>query len=531
MEANTTHIINGHKVNVAFRPLAGTSQELALACPANHILLTGGRGWGKTVLQLMRFARRVGMGYGSYWRGIIFDREYKNLDDLVSKSKQFFYLIFGDKCRFLSSKSDYKWVWDTGEELLFRHASKQDDYWSYHGHEYPFIGWNELTKYYDRKLYQKMMSVNRSGFDPIEHTPKKIGHNGGPPLEDEDGNILYDTPDGKPLPPIPLEVVSTTNPYGPGHAWVKQDFIDPAPYGRIIRKSYEIFNSRTKREETITKTQCTIFGKYTENIYLSPEYIAGMMEETDENIIKAWISGDWDIVAGGALDDKWKKSVHVIKRFKVPSNWYIDRAFDWGSSHPFGVIWFAEANGEEVEYSDGTTICPPKGTLIAIADWYGAKAIGTNEGLKLSAKDIAEGILEREEQMLKDGWIQTKPMPGPADNQISNVGERDTETIEKKMSDKGVVWERSDKSKGSRINGLELIRERLEASLKQEGPGLLFMDNCRATIATVPIIPRDENNPEDADSNAEDHLYDVVRYRVLKGNDRSAKVIKVNFPR
>jgi hypothetical protein len=72
----------------------------------------------------VRFAQNVGVGYGSYWRGVIFDRKYKNLDDLIIKSKRIFRAIFGDRCKFLESKGDYKWVWDTGEELMFRQFLK-----------------------------------------------------------------------------------------------------------------------------------------------------------------------------------------------------------------------------------------------------------------------------------------------------------------------------------------------------------------------------------------------------------------------
>ena len=132
---------------VVWEPIPGSSQEFALDSRADHTLYTGSRGPGKTDTQLMRFARKVGLGYGAAWRGIIFDREYKNLDDLVAKSKKWYPRIFKGHCRFLESKGDYKWVWDTGEELLFRVIKKKSDYDNYHGHEYPFIGWNELTKY------------------------------------------------------------------------------------------------------------------------------------------------------------------------------------------------------------------------------------------------------------------------------------------------------------------------------------------------------------------------------------------------
>lgn len=526
-------------VEVTWRPIEGSSQELAMSAPVNDLLLAGGRGWGKTECQLMRFRRLVGMGYGSYWRGIILDREYKNLDDLVTKSRRLFYNLDGNKARFLSSNSDYKWIWDTGEELLFRAVKREDDYWSYHGHEYPFVGWNELTKFPTGKLYRKFFSVNRSGFMPEEHTPRLMGDNWvaewnhrypkghylGRPFEEGD----YETPDGRPLPPVPLENVSTTNPYGVGHNWVKNEFIDPAPYGKIIRKSVEVFNPKTKKDETITRTRATIFGTYRENKYLDPIYIAGLLDETDENIIKAWVHGDWDIVAGGAFDDVWKKHIHVLPRFKVPTGWRIDRALDWGSAHPFSVGWFAEANGEEVVFNDGSVFAPPPGTIIQFGELYGAKELGVNEGVKWSSTKVAEKILEYEAKLRELGWIEEKVRPGPADNQIANVTDEQTETIEKRMASKGVTWQKSDKSKGSRTIGLELMRDRLEAAIKGEGPALYFMDNCRASIGTIPILPRDDNNPEDVDTDAEDHPYDMVRYRVLKSADKTAKVIRIGW--
>lgn len=510
--------MNAHvDLNIIWQVHEGTSQEFALSVIANDILYCGTRGPGKTDAQLMRFRSRVGLGYGSFWRGIIFDREYKNLDDLVTKSKRWFYPL-GDGGQFLSSKSDYKWVWPTGEELLFRSVAKLDDYWAYHGHEYPFIGWNELTKYASPDLFDRMYSVNRSGFDPIAHTPK-----------DKEGNYL--TADGQPLPPIPLENFSTCNPLGPGHNWVKRRYVDAAPYFKIVTNSVPVFNPKTRREETITRRQVTIFGNWRENPNLTPEYIAGMMKAASENEKKAWLSGDWDIVAGGAIDDVWNKSVHVLPRFRVPRGWYLDRAFDWGSTHPFAYGLWAEANGEEATLENGEKFCPPPGTLIQIGEIYGSKEIGTNVGLKKSAKDIAREIVEYEKMLLDDKWICQGIYPGPADNQIAEVRETTTDTIEKKMQDEGVEFERSDKAPGSRKNGLQLLRERLEASINKEGPGIYWMDNCVASISTIPVLPRDEKKIDDVDTSAEDHAYDMTRYRVLKGNNRISTVVQVNFPR
>lgn len=470
----------------------------------------------------MAFRKNVGKGYGQFWRGVIFDRQYKNLDDLVAKSKKWFY-EFGDGAEFRMSTKDYKWIWPTGEELLFRVLENEDDYWNYHGQEFPFIGWNELTKFATRKLYDAMMSCNRSSFLPVEHTPKN-----------EDGT--YRTPDGLPLPEIPLVVFSTTNPYGPGHNWVKSDFIDAAKPGEVVRVTTNVFNPRTQAREDVTKTQVRIFGSYKENRYLSPLYIAELENTSEPNKRRAWLWGDWDIVAGGAIDDLWDPKVHVLPRFIIPDSWKVNRSFDWGSSQPFSVGWWAEADGTEVDLPDGRCFCPPKGSLIRLYEWYGTKKIGTNEGLKMSATNVAKGILEREADLVRAGWIEKTPSPGPADNAIRNVTEKDSDSVEKKMSDAKVRWTESDKKPGSRKNGLQMLRDRLESAVKyfngeeKPGPGVWFMDICRASLSTLPVLPRDSNDPDDVDTEAEDHVYDDVRYRVLAGSIRGATSIKVKLP-
>jgi hypothetical protein len=520
-------------IKVAWTPIPGrwkdcpvgrvylpSSQELALDSRANHTLYTGSRGPGKTDAQLMRFARHVGKGYGSAWRGIIFDRKYKNLDDLIIKSKKWFPRIFNNNgrehVRFLESKGDYKWVWDTGEELLFRTIIKPSDYDNYHGHEYPFIGWNELTKFPNPKLYDLMMSCNRSSWTQEKDSPV-----------DKAGNYT--------IPPIPRDVFSTCNSKGVGHRWVKERFITIAPYGSVVRRTINVFNPQTQAREDYVRTQITIFGSYRENPHLDPGYIAELEAETDLNTRKSWLEGSWDIVAGGALDDLWNPRYHKIPRFPIPSNWYVDRSFDWGSTHPFSVGWWAEANGEEVTLLDGRRFAPARGTLIRFAEWYGVKKGSINEGCKMSAVAIARGIKEIEIALMNERspngqpWVCRQPAPGPADNQIGDVRESDVETIKDKMADEGVVWTRSNKSAGSRKIGLQLIRDRLEASINGEGPGLLIMDCCPAWLNTVPVIERDETDEDDVDTESEDHPYDDTRYRCLASSGRAAEHISVVF--
>jgi hypothetical protein len=504
---------------VVWYPLPG-SQAAALCCPANHILYEGSRGPGKTDAQLMFFRKHVGLGYGQHWRGIIFDREYKNLDDLVAKSLRWF-PQFKDGARFLQSKADYRWVWPTGEELQIRQIKRSQDYWKYHGQEFTFIGWNELTKFPTPELYDSMMSCNRSSFIPDRHTPRK-----------EDGS--YDTPNGKPLPEIPLVVFATTNPYGPGHGWVKKQFVDPVPPGRMVRAEREVFNPRTQQKEKVTGTQVRIFGSYRENKFLSPDYVATLTDVKDVNKRKAWLTGDWNIVAGGAFDDLWSEGIHVVPRFQIPAGWYVDRALDWGSSKPFSVGFWAIADGTEAPLPDGRVFCPPKGSLVRFGEWYGCDPNAHNTGLNLSARAVAQGTKRLQDRLLADRWVLRQIQPGPADSSIfddSRKGKdgQGSDSIASEMEKEGITWNRADKSPGSRKNGLQLCRDRFENALTGEGKGIYIMEHCRAAIAQIPVLPRDPDDTDDVDSEAEDHLYDEMRYRVLAGESRAATKLDVKY--
>lgn len=515
---------------VVWRPLPG-SQSIAMDSRCDHTLYEGARGPGKTVTQLMRFFRNVGKGYGQFWRGVIFDLEFDHLAGLVAESKKWFGK-FDDKAKFLESASQYKWVWPTGEELLFRHVKKLSDYEGFHGHEYPFIGWNELTKHASGDLYDKFMSVNRSSFDPILNTPHE---------KDRMGNIVrYLTQDGKPLPPIPLEVFSTTNPNGPGHNWVKRRFITVTERGKVVRTEVEIFNPQTQANDKVVKTQIAIFGSYRENKYLPAGYVAELESIKDPNLRKAWLYGDWDVTAGGAVDDLWQSHIHVVPRFVIPPTWRLNRSYDDGSTHPFSVGWWAEADGTEatIVLKDGTefSFCPQPGSLVQFFEWYGCQKDPVkgdwlpNKGLKMSAKEIAKGIKEREVSMMANGWISSQPWPGPADNRIRQVIDAELDTIEKIMSKEGVRWMESDKSSGSREIGLQLFRDRLENAVTREGPAIYFMRNCKASIEIIPTLPRDEKKIDDVDTTSEDHAYDMTRYRCLQGANKAALKIKVKMP-
>ena len=520
---------------IVWQALPDTSQELAITSPADETLYCGTRGVGKTEIQLMFYRQYVGLGYGAYLRGVILDSEYKNLDDLVSRSRRL-YTLFDDGARFMENRADYKWKWPTGEELLIRAADSVDDYNRFHGQEFPFLGWNELAKYKSKDLYEAMLSCNRTSFDPWVNTPHNVVSVGTPhAIRCPDGQYrCYLTPNKQPLPPIPLKVFSTTNPWGAGRGWVKKYFIDPAPYGKFIKETKKIVNPATRKVEDFTSTRVAIFGYFAENTKLPPSYISKLVSSSNKNQRKAWLEGDWNAAAGGAFEEEFDTDVHILPNFKIPREWETFRCFDWGSSKPFACVWFAIANGEEVIMPDGSIFCPPADSLIAYAEWYGCDPgpDKTNVGLRLGATAIAEGILKREGLHYEHRWLESKepPMGGPADGQIYNTINKDDPTIAEYMKTAGVEWVRADKSKGSRINGLEIMRDMFRAAVRGEGRALYIMTRCRYSVALVPTVPIDPNNPDDVDSDSEDHLYDAYRYGALYQPVSYVQHIKVQYP-
>lgn len=306
-------------------------------------------------------------------------------------------------------------------------------------------------------------------------------------------------------------VVVGANPGGVGHNWVKADFIDGAAPMAIRRMPDEeggLLRQYIPAKLADNPTQ-------TEN---DPHYAARLSGLGNAALVRAMLDGDWNIVSGGMFDDLWSERLHVLKPFDVPASWRIDRAFDWGSSKPFSVGWWAESDGSEVKMADGATRTFPRGTIVRIAEWYGWNG-RPNEGLKMSDSEIASGIVRREKELGLHGRVKL----GPADSSIFDESNGDSPA--KIQERHGVRWERADKSPGSRRRGWQLMRGRMKAAQaeRMEEPGIFVFDTCREFIRTVPSLPRSARDPDDVDTDAEDHIGDESRYRTL-AEKRTASV-------
>lgn len=462
-------------------------QTLAFESPATEILYGGAAGGGKShLMRVLAIILCAGIpGLQVYLFRRLSDDLYKNHMEGAGGFLTLLGPWMGKGLVKFNASKNFIEFWN-GSKVWLSHCQYEKDKIKYQGPEIHVLLVDELT-HFTESIYRYLRGRVRLG---------------GLKVPDEYKARL------------PL-ILCGSNPGGVGHNWVKKTFIDAA-------KALDVW--RTGKTEGGMLRQY-IPARMDDNPTLmlnDPDYADRLEGLGNAALVKAMLDGDWNIVAGGALDDVWSPRV-ILPRFAVPASWRVDRSFDWGSSKPFSVLWFAQADGTEATLPDGSKWAPPSGSLILCHEWYGAKDGAVNEGLKMPSRDIAAGILSMERDMVAGKWVAAAPKPGPADNSISSVSQPGTPTIAAEMAAAGVRWDESDKAPGTRKIGLDLIRSRLlEAGKDQpEQPALYVMEHCRAAIAHWPVLPRDTTKPDDVDSSAEDHDYDALRYRVLASSKRA----------
>lgn len=435
-------------------------QRALLRCPVFEVFFGGARGGGKSDAMLGEWTQHAGR-HGKAANGVFFRRELTQLDEVIARSIELY-------SRLGAEWKDQKktWLFPNGARLKFRPLERDRDAEKYQGHSYTRVYAEELGNFPNPQPILKMMATLRSA-------------------------------DG-----VPCRFRGTGNPGGPGHNWLKRRYIDPAP-------PFEPFP-----DPHTGLLRVFIPARLKDNLALvanDPQYADRLRQSGPREIVRAWLEGDWNIVAGGMFDDLWSEAAHVVRPFTVPSSWRIDRAFDWGSARPFSVGWWAESDGSDILLADGDRRSTARGDLFRIAEWYGSTG-EPNEGLRLTDARIADGIVERERALGIHGRVR----PGPADTQIFD---RDAggASIAEAMNAKGVRWLPADKTPGSRKRGWQAVRRRLEAAAThpREEPGLFVFETCRACIAQLPTAPRSERDPEDVDTASEDHILDELRYRCL----------------
>jgi hypothetical protein len=385
--------------------------------------------------------------------GLLVRHTTEELRELIQKSQELYpKAVPGIKW----SERKSQWISPRGGRLWMSYLDKDMDVTRYQGQAFNWIGFDELTQWPTPYAWDYMRSRLRSAHS------SNLG----------------------------LYMRGTTNPGGAGHQWVKKMFIDPGPAGKSFwatnietGDTIKFPKGHSREGEPLFKRRF-IPASLFDNPYLadSGDYEA-MLLSLPEHQRKQLLEGNWDINEGAAFPE-FNRSIHVVEPIDIPDSWPKFRACDYGYGSYTGVLWFAVAPTEQ---------------LVVYRELYCSK---------VTATDLADMILEAES---KDGTIRYGVLDSSLWHKRGDTGP----SLAEQMNMKGCRWRPSDRSRGSRVAGKNEIHRRLQVDEFTEQPRLVFFSTCTNTIAQLPSIPLDKKNPEDVDTNAEDHLYDALRYGIM----------------
>lgn len=445
------NVVEEHKKTqeVIFAPNPGPQTEF-LAASEREVLYGGSAGGGKSYGLLADPMRYFG---NKNFNGIILRRTNDELRELIWKSQEIYPKAYPG-ARWQEKKS--QWVFPSGAKIWMTYLERDDDVLRYQGQAFSYIAFDELTQHSTPFAWNYMRSRLRT--------------------TDQD---------------LPLFMRATTNPGGPGHMWVKQMFIDPAPAGQKFaatnietgedlvypvghaKEGQPLFSRRFIPASLKDNPYLMADGQYEANLLALPEMQRRQLLE-----------GDW-AVADGAAFSEFRMDKHTCDPFDIPPEWRRFRSCDYGYSSYSAVHWFA--------------IDPNYETLYVYRELYVSKHTG---------KDLGRAVLDAE----RGDSLQYGVLDSSCWHNRGQIGP----SIAEEMINMGCRWRPSDRSAGARVAGKNQFHQRLKINEDTDTPGIVFFNTCRQIIADLPVIPSDPKGSDDIDPRyTSDHSYDSVRYGIM----------------
>lgn len=434
-------------------------QRIFMSRPEYEALFGGAAGGGKSDALIAEAMRQVDK---PNYRAIIFRKTFPQCRELIDKSLKIYKRVYP---RAKYNATSHTWTFPSGAQIMFGSMPNSTSFRQYQGHEYAFVGFDELT-HFTQEEYEWMITRNRCA--------------------DKD---------------IRVYIRSTANPGGIGHGWVKQRFIDAMP---AFTPHIQVVTAEKPDGTLFETTRSKIFipASVFDNPALmknDPNY-AGSLAMLPEAQKRALLYGEWDSFEGQVFLE-WKnnpegyqtrRKTHVIEPFIIPKHWRRYRSFDFGYAKPFAVQWWA---------------VDEDGKVYMYRQWYGCKQNSPNTGLKLEPSEIAKEIRRIETDAGEWGKVI-----GVADPSIWDKSRGYEGTIINMFEREGVYFS---KGNNNRLAGKMQVHYRL-AFDKNGIPGLYVFNTCREFIRTFPNLVYDEHKVEDIDTTMEDHDYDALRYFLME---------------
>lgn len=253
------------------------------------------------------------------FRGLILRHQYQDLEEFIDEMEEF-YRPFGGKASGKPRVIEFK----SKARLYFRHLGDQEAYNQARGWGLTKIGIEELTQIPEERWYLKLFGSLRG--------KKQVRIHGG-----------------RAYPALKTQILSTTNPDGPGREWVKKRFVKVYSGGKLIPWN-------TSMTDPISGlNRIFIPMKKEDNPYLRDnKQYDGMLLSQDKVTRRQWIEGDWDAGSGtyfeefrpdGPIGDEVPWARHKIDPVELKPWWFRWGGGDWGFDHP--SVWHKLCRNEK----------------------------------------------------------------------------------------------------------------------------------------------------------------------------------------
>ncbi len=291
------------------------------------------------------------------------------------------------------------------------------------------------------------------------------------------------------VPTVPcLGVRSGTNPGGIGHTRVKTDYVEATNHG-----AEEI------AEDANGRRRIFIQARLTDTPQLDPGY-ARSFDGLGEQLAKAYKEGDWDVVAG-MMFGEWRYDQHVVPPWTLPPSWRRIRGVDYGYAAPFAVVWAAVDND---------------GRLWFYRDLQRSLVIDEDQAGLIAEAEAGEHIT----------WTPADPSmwarKGENAKSPADVYAENGVHLTPAVNDRIIGWRRIH---SYLANGPACEIHR--AMGWERCPMMHVFSTCADIIRLLPALPHaTTGNPEDADTKADDHIPDALRYAVMsQGGDATFVIV------
>jgi hypothetical protein len=237
-----------------------------------------------------------------------------------------------------------------------------------------------------------------------------------------------------------------------------------------------------------------------------PNYINRLKMSGSEQLVRAWLEGDWSIIEG-AFFAEWDAKKHIlphaaiVEQMEKSGDWKVFTSGDWGSARPFSFGWYAIVPDQF--FIEDKLI--PRGAIVRIREYYGMKKGQFNVGIKATAEAVASEVKRRTNEKLLYGVLDPSAFRqdgGPS--------------IAERMAALGVRFRPADNKRVARkgaMGGWDMCRHRLDG---EDGIPMFYVtEHSPHFIRTIPVLQHDKSNFEDLDTEAEDHVADEWRYGMM----------------